>query len=70
MEYLERNPLPEVCKHCTDDCYACDHAGERWYLSEIDSLKLKRKLKEQAISRFQREIAEIDARIALLEKQE
>lgn len=58
MEYTERSPLPAVCLACQEpDCWECDHAGERWILPEQDRRMLSRKLKEQAIARYQREIA-------------
>ena len=45
MEWLEANPLPDVCVDCTEeDCYNCDYAGERWYLSQADELKMRRKM--------------------------
>ncbi|MGM9641235.1 MAG: hypothetical protein ACI3V3_07695 [Faecousia sp.] len=57
MELMERNPLPAVCLACQEpDCWECDHAGERWIISEQDRLLLDRKLKEQAIARYQRKL--------------
>ena len=71
MEWLEANPLPVVCENCEEeDCYNCDHAGERWYLSERDELLLQKKAKEQAIRRLQRQIQEIDNKLAALENNE
>ncbi len=61
MEWLEANPLPKVCQDCKeDDCYNCDYAGERWYLSEVDELKLRRKGLLKAIERQQRQVAAIE----------
>ena len=61
MEWIEANPLPDVCKECTEgDCYNCDHAGERWYLSPKDELKMRRKMMVKAIERLQRQVAAVD----------
>ena len=61
MEWLEANPLPDVCVDCTEeDCYNCDYAGERWYLSQVDELRLRRKMLVRAIERLQRQVAAID----------
>ena len=61
MEFLEANPLPKVCESCTEeDCYNCDHAGERWYLSRADELKVRRKMLVKAIERLQRQLAAVD----------
>lgn len=50
------------------DCWECDYAGIRWGLSERDRLICARKLKEQTIARFQRQIAEIDRQLEKLER--
>jgi hypothetical protein len=64
MEWLETNPLPAVCLSCEEaDCYNCDHAGERWKLSERDELILRRKMLSRSVERMQRQIAEIDERL-------
>ena len=64
MEWIEANPLPTVCQIChEEDCYACDHAGERWYLSEQDKLLLRRKSLVKAMERLQRQIQEIDRQL-------
>lgn len=56
------------CQSCEEeDCWECDYAGTRWGLSERDRLINTRKLKEQAIARFQRQIAEIDRQLEKLE---
>lgn len=60
MEYRETRPLPAVCQQCKEDCYNCDHAGERWMLSRKDELRVKRKMLEKAILRMQRQIQVID----------
>jgi hypothetical protein len=61
MEWLEANPLPVVCENCEEeDCYNCDHAGERWFLPKVDELRLRRKGLERAIERMQQQIKEID----------
>ena len=65
MEWLETTPLPRVCQECiADDCYNCDHAGERWYPAKADELKLRRKGLLKAIERLQRKVAELDREIA------
>lgn len=61
MEFLEANPLPKVCEDCTEeDCYNCDYAGERWYLSRADELKVRRKMLVKAIERLQRQVVAVD----------
>jgi hypothetical protein len=61
VEWLEANPLPDVCVDCTEeDCYNCDYAGERWCLSQVDELRLRRKMLVRAIERLQRQVAAID----------
>ena len=50
MEYIESNPLPEVCLTCTEpDCDVCDHGLERWLLSPEDEKALKVKLFQQEL---------------------
>ena len=61
MEWLEVNPLPMECQNCQEaDCYNCDVAGKRWYLSKEDALQLRRKGLMKAIDRLQRQIEDID----------
>lgn len=61
MEWIEADPIPEACVNCQEeDCYNCDTAGERWQLSRVDELKLRRKQLVKAIERLQREIHAID----------
>lgn len=46
MIWHEADPLPENCLKCEDeDCYSCDYAGERWYLSQEDEMQLNSRLK-------------------------
>lgn len=69
MEYTQNNPLPPVCQSCQEpDCWECDWAETRWKLSERDGLLYARKLKEMAIARFRRQIAEIDRQLEGLEE--
>jgi len=69
MEWLEKHPLPTACQGCPEeDCYNCDTAGERWYLTEVDELRLRRKGLERSIEHMQRQLAEIDNRLAQIEK--
>ena len=52
MEYIEANPLPEVCFNCTEpECDVCDHGRERWLLSPEDEKELNRKLFQQGLKR-------------------
>ncbi|MBQ9268614.1 MAG: hypothetical protein IJ206_03745 [Oscillospiraceae bacterium] len=52
MEYIEANPLPEVCLTCTEpDCDVCDHGRERWLLSPENETALKLKLFRQGLKR-------------------
>lgn len=67
LEYIENATLPAECRFCREpDCGECDYAGLRWVLTERDRLICARKLKEQAIARFQREIRQIDAQLEKL----
>lgn len=74
MEWIEANPLPLVCQECeasgqVEDCGACDHGGERFFLSREDELWLQRKAKIKAIQRLQKDLERIDAEIAdIMEK--
>lgn len=68
MEWIEADPLPPVCQDCQEeDCYNCDHAGERWTLSQADELRIKRKGLLKAIERLQRQVKAIDAELEGLE---
>lgn len=61
MEWLEVNPLPLECRSCQEeDCYNCDHGGNRWYLSKEDALRVRRKGLIKAIERLQRQVEDID----------
>ena len=69
MEFYEVSPLPAVCEDCQEeDCYNCDNALDRWKLSSADKLHFRKKLKQKAIERMEREIAEIDRQLAELER--
>ena len=71
MEWLEANPLPTECQNCEEeDCYNCDHAGKRWYLSAVDELRVRRKGLVKAVERLQRQIDDIDEKLAQLEEVE
>lgn len=42
MEWIEANPLPTECQNCQEeDCYNCDFAMKRWYLSEEDEQRMR-----------------------------
>ena len=71
MEYKEVSPLPAICENCQEEeCYNCDYALDRWQLSPADELRSKRKLKEQALKRIKKEIAEIDRQLAKIQDKE
>ncbi len=68
MKWNKADPLPEECQLCAEQsCYNCDSAGKRWFLSRKEDLLLRRKLLLQAITRTQKQIAEIDTELALME---
>lgn len=68
MEWIEANPLPQRCQECREeDCYNCDYAGERWYLSKADELRSRKQMMLRAIERYQRKIAEIDKELEVIE---
>ena len=70
MMWIERNPIPEVCENCQQqDCYNCDTAGERWYLSQEDELRVVRKGLIKAVARLKIQIEEIDRELDDLTKQ-
>ena len=70
MEWLEADPLPEVCRKCRDKyCDNCDYAGERWYLTHEDELRLRRKGLLKAIERLQRKVETIDLELLRIGKQ-
>ena len=69
MEWIEANPLPQECLNCQEeDCYECDTAGKRWYLSKADELRIQRKGLIKAIERLERQIHEIDAELEVIER--
>ena len=68
MVYIEANPLPPECENCNEDCYECDTAGKRWYLSKADELRIRRKGLIKAIERLERQIHEIDAELEVIER--
>ena len=68
MEWIEADPLPPAYQDCQEeDCYNCDHAGERWTLSQADELRVRRKGLLKAIERLQRQVKAIDAELEVLE---
>ena len=70
MEWLESNPLPAECQNCREgDCYNCDYAGKRWYLSRKDELKLRRKGLIRAIGKFLQQVQEIDLELLSFEEE-
>ncbi len=68
LEDSEISFVPNGNPKCKEsDCYAYDNAGECWKLEQKFLLSASRKLKERAIFRLQREIAEIGHRISELD---
>lgn len=64
MKWLEANPLPAQCHDCQEeDCCNCDCAGKRWYLSQEDGLRIRRKGLIKAIERLQRQVQDIDRQL-------
>ena len=42
MNFIEADPLPDVCKTCIEpECDVCDHGLERWLLSPEDEAAIK-----------------------------
>ena len=42
MEWIEADPLPVECEICQEvECYNCDYAMKRWYLSEEDEQRMR-----------------------------
>ena len=69
MEWVEANSLPKACLNCAEeDCYNCEHAGERWYLSKEDDLNNRRKLLIRSIERLQKQVAAIDKELAQMKR--
>ena len=69
MEWIEADPLPPAYQDCQEeDCYECDTAGKRWYLSKADELRIRRKGLIKAIERLERQIHEIDAELEVIER--
>ena len=57
LEWIEANPLPDECLNChEEECYNCDYAGKRWYLSEEDERWLSRKSLIHTINRLNQRI--------------
>ena len=70
MNWMEKHPLPKACETCRElDCYNCDTAAERWYLSREDELKVIRKSLVKAADRIMNRIEEIDRELDILLKQ-
>ena len=52
LNYIEKNPLPQICQSCMElDCYNCEHAGERLILPERDKIRLSMEIKKKQILR-------------------
>lgn len=69
MEWLEAASIPAACRNCQEaDCYECDLAGERWFLSEEAALQNRRKMLLRSIHRLQQKVAAIDEQLIRLKK--
>lgn len=67
MEWIEANPLPNECIECQEeDCYNCDTAGKRWYLSKPNELWLKYKSIRKSIMRLEKQLEGVKAELAKL----
>lgn len=61
LDFIEVNPLPEVCKDCNDDCYNCDNALDRWGLSKEQQLKNIIRYKITHIKLLKRQLQEAES---------
>ena len=68
MKWIEASQLPTACKNCVEeDCYNCDHAGNRWQLSQKDALLLRRKGLLRAVARLQQQLYAVEQELQALE---
>lgn len=68
IQWIEADPLPAECLNCQEeDCWECDTAGKRWYLSHADELRVKRKGLLKSIERLQRQVKAIDEELKAIE---
>ncbi len=52
MEWIEAAPLPKECQNCKEgECYNCDYAGARWYLSPEDEQMIRNKMMQRKENR-------------------
>ena len=71
VKWIEAENLPDACLNCKEeDCYNCDWAGERWYLSQEEKLRVQRKGLIKKIEYLQRKIQCIDAQLLQISKKE
>ena len=63
----ENKNYPPECENCSEDCYNCDTAGEQYHWTAREQLEVERKLTIQAISRYKRQLTEIENKIFMLE---
>ena len=69
MEWIEADPLPLECENCPEEeCYNCEYAAERWYLSREDELRVRRKLLLKSIERLQKQLRVIDEELTQIKK--
>ena len=73
MDFLERNPLPEECKHCTEvECDVCDIGLERWYIPHDLDLRIQKKGLLKTLDhekRHEKETVWIEERIKEIDQQ-
>lgn len=70
MFIAEKPTLPKVCKRCKHiDCTTCEHFEERYFVYELDKMKIRRKMLQKSLERTQRLIDELDKEIDEYEKQ-
>ena len=66
MDELGRDQFPKECWGCYENCYKCTRKIKSASVPVIRELVATRKLKQQAITRMQRDIERIDKQLAAL----
>ncbi len=71
MDWKEQEELPTACRKCwKEECDNCDHAAERWVLSERDDLLARRKMLLRQIDRLHRRLEEIEKALKTIDGNE
>lgn len=71
MDWKEQEEVPTACRKCwKEECDNCDHAGERWVLSERDDLLVRRKMLLRQIDRLHRRLEEIEKALKTIDGNE